>query len=92
MSKKYNVIPSNRKTLFLRNLEMILTNHEIMCECKTKEFRRDTSLFILDLIEEYVSDIEKDTNHLMMGRYSNDSFFMRFLKDRSNLSVNHNHN
>jgi hypothetical protein len=92
MSKKYNVIPSNRKTLFLRNLEMILTNHEIMCECKTKEFRRDTSLFILDLIKEYVSDVEKDTNFLMTLRYGNDSLFIRFLNDRSNLSVNHSHN
>jgi hypothetical protein len=90
MSKTYQVVPSNRKTLFLRNLETILINQNIMSESKTKDFRKDSSNWILSLINDYFLDEQERTNQLMKKRFIEDSLFERFIKDRENLSLNDN--
>jgi len=90
MSKTYQVVPSNRKTLFLRNLEMILINQNIMSESKTKDFRKDSSNWILSLVNDYFLDEQESTNQLMINRYRDDSLFDRFIKDRENLSLKDN--
>jgi len=90
MSKTYQVVPSNRKTLFLRNLETILINQNIMSESKTKDFRKDSSNWILSLINDYFLDEQERTNQLMKKRFIEDSLFERFIKDRENLSLNGN--
>ena len=91
MSKVYQVVPSNRKTLFLRNLETILTNHEVMCECQTKTFRDNTCFEILHLLESFISDEKNESNKLMMNEFKNQSLITRFLNDRRKLSVDHSH-
>jgi 16S rRNA G527 N7-methylase RsmG len=85
------MIPSNRKTLFLRNLEKVLTNHEVMCECRIEQFRNNTCYEILYLLENYLSDVENQTNELMMSQYKLDSFWTRFDDDRRKLSIEHRH-
>ena len=90
MSKTYQVVPSNRKTLFLRNLETILINQNIMSESKTKDFRKDSSNWILSLINDYFLDEQERTNQLMKKRFIEDSLFERFIKDRENLSLKDN--
>jgi hypothetical protein len=91
MSKIYNLIPSNRKTLFLRNLENVLTNHQIMCDCQVKTFRNNTCNEILYLLEDYITDEKNQTNELMTSKYKLDSMWIRFNYDSRKLSVNHNH-
>lgn len=88
---RYQTIPSNRKTLFLRNLEKILQNHQIMCECQTKTFRDITCHEILYLLEDYVIDDKNQTNNLMKRKYEFDSMSTRFDDDRRKLFVDHSH-
>jgi hypothetical protein len=89
--KSYQMIPSNRKTLFLRNLEKILQNHQVMCECQTKTFRDNTCHEILYLLEDYVNDETNQTNNLMKRKYEIDSMSTRFDDDRRKLFVDHSH-
>jgi hypothetical protein len=89
--KSYSTVPTNPNTLFLRNLEKILTNHGVMCECQTKTFRNNTCHEILYLIENYLSDRKNDGNELLMSQYKVDSMWTRFDDDRRKLSVNHSH-
>ena len=91
MSKMYQLIPSNRKTLFLRNLERILTNHEVMCECQIQTFRNNTCNEIIYLIDNYLSDMKNENNELMMNQYKFDSLWTRFEDDRRKLFVDHSH-
>ena len=91
MSKKYQVVPSNPKTLFLRNLESVLTNQKVMCECQTKSFRENLGYEILHLLDSFVSDTNNESNELMMIEYKNQSLIKRFIDDRKKLSINHGH-
>lgn len=87
--KSYSIVPTNPNTLFLRNLEKILTNHGVMSECQTKTFRNNTSHEILYLIENYISDRKSDGNELMMNQYKFDSMWTRFDDDRRKLNGGH---
>ena len=90
MSRSYNVIPFNRNTLFLRNLEKILLNNNVLCKCQTKQFRKSCHE-VLELVSVYLEDTKNQTNEQMSKWYEFDSLFSRYLSDRSNLSTNHKH-
>ena len=79
MSNKYQVIPSNRKTYFLRNLEKILLNNNVLCKCQTKEFRKSCHE-VLELVSVYLEDTKNQTNEQMSKWYEFDSLFIYFLK------------
>jgi len=86
MSKKYQIVPSNSKTLFLRNLEDVLLSHEMIFDSKIREFRNHPCIQILSLVDDYLSDVNNNTNELMMNQYISDCLVDRFMFDRSVLS------
>jgi hypothetical protein len=69
MSKIYKIIPSNRKTLFLRNLESELLCNEWMNKKDIPNFRKYLALNILELLEGYSFDCEYDSDENMRSRY-----------------------
>jgi len=88
MSKRYKIIPLNRNTLFLRNIENILINHRILDETKRKYFRDNTCREILVLIKTYQVDEKNKSNEQTLNRYQFDCMVLRWLDDRKKLSPN----
>lgn len=86
MSRKYQLVPQNRKTLFLRNLEFLLLDYKYIGDEDIKVFRSNLSQEILNLLDEFVSDESDDTNEKLLSTYQLHSNFMRFLGDRKRLS------
>ena len=88
MSIIYKIVPSNRKTIFLRNLETTLVNHQILNESKTKYFRNNSCREILDLMENYLEDEKNDSNEQTLNRYRFDCMVLKWFDDRTKLSPN----
>ena len=72
------LIPSNRKTLMLRNIEEMLVSNGVICKCQRNTFRKTIAYDFLSLIELYIDDIENDSNENMETQYINDSLAERF--------------
>ncbi|BDW12060.1 hypothetical protein PSHI8_21440 [Polynucleobacter sp. SHI8] len=79
--KKIEIIPSNNKTLFLRNLEVILVSHQIINKSMMKDFRNGTCYEILDLLTEFLLDDDNKNNYCQKNHYINDSLFSRYRKN-----------
>lgn len=61
-------VPQNRKTLFLRVLEKIITKlYEN--ELDIKEFRKTDAYEVIELLDAYSSDLNKSTNVLIKEIY-----------------------
>ena len=83
MSKIYNVVPSNRKTLFLRNLESEMLSNNWMNKKDIPNFRKNLASNILELLEGYSFDCEYDSDENMRSCYINDCVKHRKFEEES---------
>ncbi len=87
MSRKYQIVPTNRKTLFLRNIEFLLLNRNLMREEDIKIFRNDVCNEILKILNSYEFDVINDSNFYMNDIYQQHSSFLRFIVNRKCVST-----
>ncbi len=79
MSRKYQIVPTNRKTLFLRNIEFLLLNRNLINEEDMKDFRNDICDEILKIVSSYEFDVKNDSNYYMNDIYQQHSSYLRFV-------------
>jgi hypothetical protein len=70
-------VPTNRKTLFLRNLEIILNWKGILDPDDIELFRLHSCPSILELVKMYVEDFQDDSIENMSERYKYDAMLIR---------------
>jgi hypothetical protein len=70
-------LPTNNKTLFLRNLEAVLICSELLYADERKAFRSVIAPLILNLLEKYEYSIEDDSHQGLVNQYISDSISMR---------------
>lgn len=86
----FNIVKDlDHETLLLRNIEGILINNGILCECCVTKFREETSEFFMNLVNAYIEDKEKGSTTRMQGYYINDSIFYRTMVCDYNPTHNH---
>ena len=83
---KSMIYPSNRKTLFLRNLETILLNHNVLNDKEVKNFRGSICYEIKYLLESLLIDEREDSNQCLRSSYISDSLTLRREIDEKKIS------
>jgi hypothetical protein len=74
---KFYSIPSNKKTLFLRNLEFKLLNYDFLSDGDLHFFRKRVAYEIINLLEKYQFSLEDETHHGLENQFIGDSISMR---------------
>jgi len=86
MSRKYQYIPLDRKTLFLRNIEQFMINNKTLDSSKLKRFRKYSCGHILDMLNLYIIDEKDNSNVYLMRTYTDYSYRLRYQSDHRELS------
>ena len=86
MSRKYQYIPLDRKTLFLRNIEQFMINNKTLDRSKLKRFRKYSCGHILDMLNLYIIDEKDNSNVYLMRTYTDYSYRLRYQSDHRELS------
>jgi len=86
MSRKYQYIPLDRKTLFLRNIEQFMINNKTLDSSKLKRFRKYSCGHILDMLSLYIIDEKDNSNVYLMRTYTDYSYRLRYQSDHRELS------
>jgi hypothetical protein len=86
MSKQYQYIPMDRKTLFLRNIENYMIMLGILDKSKLKNFRKHSCKHILDMLSLYIIDEKNNSNEYLMRTYTDYSYKLRYQSDLLELS------
>ena len=71
--KKMKHIPTNGKTLYIRNLELILLRNHILNESDINKFRKEVIVEIINLTKNVIDDVLNDTTSNMYLMYVGDS-------------------
>jgi hypothetical protein len=77
MSKIFQIVPTNRKTLFLRNIEMYMITNGVLEEKNIKKFRGKTSEEILGMLYLYINDEKNNSSEYLSRTYEYDSYVLR---------------
>ena len=85
MTTRHRFIPSNHKTLFLRNLEMLLLDYGLMEDEDLVNYRKNACPNILNLMQNYDVDLKEKNTNGMLDWYKDDTFYKRFKDERINL-------
>ena len=88
MSRFDPQVPENVKTLFLRNLESFLVIEGCMRENDIPSIRKFLFPDMLNLLNDYVDDIQNSTNSKMYKTYIKDCIRDRFFNECSILDNN----
>ena len=67
-------VPVNCKTLYLRNIESILLNYNILTPSELRYFRNSVAEQLLELTSDLVEDLGRDSIQNMVDRFISDSF------------------
>lgn len=86
MSKQYQYIPMNRKTLFLRNIETYMIMLGTLDKSKLKYFRKNDCKHILNMLSLYIIDEKDNSNEYLMRTYTDYSYKLRYQSDLVELS------
>ena len=86
MSRQYQYIPLDRKTLFLRNIEQFMINNKTLDSSKLKRFRKYSCRHILDMLSLYIIDEKDNSNVYLMRTYTDYSYRLRYQSDHRELS------
>lgn len=86
MSVKYQVIPLNRKTLFLRNIEQYLIFNGLLDSSSLKKFRQRGCGHLLDMLNLYMIDEKNNSNEYLMRTYTDHSYTLRFINSYREMS------
>ena len=77
MSEKYQIVPVNRKTLFLRNIEMYMIKNEILENKDLRKFRNKTCNDILCMLNLFIEDEKNNSIEYLLRTYQYDSYVIR---------------
>ena len=77
MSEKYQIVPVNRKTLFLRNIEMYMIKNEILENKDLRKFRNKTCNDILCMLNLFIEDEKNTSIEYLLRTYQYDSYVIR---------------
>ncbi len=86
MSRKYQIVPTNRNTLFLRNIEQYLIFNGVLETSNLKKFRQQSCNHILDMLDLYMIDEKNNSNELLMRTYTDHSYKVRFINSYQKIS------
>ncbi len=86
MSRNYQFIPLNRKTLFLRNIEQYLIFNGVLETSNLKKFRQRSCGHILDMLNLYMIDEKNNSNEYLMRTYTDHSYKVRFINSYQKIS------
>ncbi len=75
--RKFYSIPSNKKTLFLRNLEFKLLNYDFISGEDFNKFRKYFAYEVINLLDKYEFSLEDATHLGLENQYIGDSILMR---------------
>ena len=76
MRKIYN-IPSNKKTLFLRNFEFKLLNHDLLSGEDLNYFRKYFAYEVMNLLDKYQFSLDDENHNGLENQFIGDSISMR---------------
>lgn len=88
----YNIVPNNRKSLFLRGIERLLIQMGAIEKSSVKSFRNNRANDFLQLINCYEKDVASGENIESLLKYTNDALFDRFVEDQRRLCDSFNQN
>ena len=88
MSRFDPEVPQNVKTLMLRNIESLLVIEGLIREDDIPSIRKFLFPKFLDLLNDYVGDINNSTNKKMYTTYIKDCVRERFFNELSILDTN----
>jgi len=71
--KKMKYVPTNGKTLYIRNLELILLRNNILQESDINKFRKKVVVEILSLTQNLIDDLLNESISNMYSMYVGDS-------------------
>ena len=86
MSEKYQIVPVNRKTLFLRNIEMYMIKDGILENKDLRKFRNKTCNDILCMLNLFIEDQKNNSIEYLSRTYQYDSYVIRNTVTRRILS------
>jgi hypothetical protein len=75
--RKFYSIPSNKKTLFLRNLEYKLLSYDFLSSQDLNEYRKYFAYEVINLLDKYEFSLEDVTHRGLENQYIGDSISIR---------------